>query len=249
MSRERPGLTAQVLPPLNDSALAAVLLVQDILPERLFSVIQFDLKRSGMVFIFSAPSGGGKSTIIRALISADPTLTYSVSATTRPPRGEEVHAKDYYFYSVKEFEKLIAEDQFYEFAKVHGNYYGTLKSEVKEKLDRGLNVILDIDVQGSMNLMKTIPESTSIFFLPPSMATLEKRLRARGTDCEEVILQRLENASGEIKFADQYDYVFINWDLDETIADVQKVIEAQYFRACRLTIRDASGEVLVSNED
>jgi guanylate kinase len=197
-----------------------------------------------MLIILSAPSGGGKSTIMRALLSKDASLAYSVSATTRPARHDEKNGREYHFYSREDFQHLIDEDAFLEYFEVHGNFYGTLKREVDSKIQSGKDVLLDVDVQGSMRLKKLVPDCTTIFVLPPSMATLERRLRNRGTDNEDVIRRRLDNASGEIRMAEHYDYVLINENLDETIANVHLIIRAQRFRASRVMLHDALGSVL-----
>lgn len=207
-------------------------------------MIEFDIKRTGMLFIVSAPSGGGKSTIIKALLDTDKTLSYSVSATTRAPRASEVNGRDYHFLPLDTFEKLVAENAFYEHAQVHGNYYGTLKSEVNAKLDQGYDVLLDVDVQGSLRLKADMPECTTIFILPPSLATLEKRLRGRGSDSEEVIERRLRNARGEIRMAERYDYILLNTHLNETIENMRMIIKAQHFRSSRIIVRDPQGLVL-----
>lgn len=207
-------------------------------------VIEFQLRRTGMLIIVSAPSGGGKSTILRALLASDPSLAYSVSATTRPPRANEVDGKDYHFHTVPQFEQLLAEDAFYESALVHGNYYGTLRGEVDAKLERGLDVLLDIDVQGSMRLREKVRDCVSIFILPPNIATLEKRLRDRGLDEEEVIQRRLRNARSEVRMADKYDYVLVNEDLQDTIENVRLIIRAQRFRASRLILKDGKGSTM-----
>ena len=209
-------------------------------------MIEFELKRTGMLLIISAPSGGGKSTLLRALLDAEPSLYYSISATTRPRRVNEVHGKDYYFYDEPSFKKIMDENGFYEWARVHGNLYGTLRSEVDGKLSTGRDVIMDIDVQGSMRMKDEMPDCTTIFILPPSMATLEKRLRDRGTDEEEVIQRRLNNARGEVKMADRYDYILVNQDLDKTVANLRTIITAQRFRSSRIILRDSMGSVLAA---
>ena len=214
--------------------------------EASFSVIEFQIKRTGMLIVVSAPSGGGKSTILRALLSSDETLSYSVSATTRQPRSTEVNGKDYHFLSVPEFEALIAKDAFYEHEQVHGNWYGTLKTEVDEKIKAGLDVLMDLDVKGSQRLKTKVPDCTTIFILPPNVATLERRLRARGQDDEATIQRRLANARGEVAMAGKYDYILVNIDLDQTIANVRSIIKAQKFRSSRVILKDAMGSVLVN---
>ena len=207
-------------------------------------MIDFEAKTDGQLVILSAPSGGGKSTILRALLDADPHLAYSVSATTRPARKTEVHGADYYFTALDEFHRLIREDAFYEYFEVHGNFYGTLKAEVDKKLAAGKDVLLDVDVQGSMRLKQMMPGCLTIFILPPSMSVLETRLRGRASDSEEVIQRRLINAEGEIRLAGRYDYILINRDLAQTVEDVRLIIKAQQFRASRIVLKDNSGKPL-----
>jgi guanylate kinase len=206
-------------------------------------VIEFQLSRSGILFVVSAPSGGGKSTILRRLLEVDRTISYSVSATTRAPRRNEEDGKDYYFKSVAEFEGMIAGNAFLEHAKVHGNYYGTPKAEVDRQLRMKQDVVLDIDVQGSLALKRARPSTVLIFILPPSIATLEKRLRSRGLDDDEVVRLRLNNAREEIRHAPRYDYALVNEDLDLTILRVQQIIEGERWRTHRLKVNDALGEV------
>lgn len=207
-------------------------------------MIEFELKRIGIVIVISAPSGGGKSSIIKALLERDASLTYSISATTRPPRKGEASGREYFFHQSEEFQRLVDEGAFYEHALVHGNYYGTPKEQVDRLLGEGKDVILDLDVQGSLNLKKVMPGCISIFVLPPSMATLEKRLRSRASDAEEVIQRRLENAREEVKIADQYDYVLVNQDLEATIENVRTIIAAQRFKSTRLIVKDGTGSVV-----
>jgi len=209
-------------------------------------LIEFEIKRTGMLIVVSAPSGGGKSTILRALLDSDNSLVYSVSATTRERRTVEADGKDYFFHHESEFEDLIRQNAFYEYARVHGNMYGTLKTEVDAKLAAGKNVLLDLDVQGSLKLKRDVPDCTTIFVLPPSMAELERRLRGRGSDTEEVIQRRLVNARGEVKFADRYDYMLMNVDLQKTVDNMRAIIRAQYFRASRTLVRDGFGNVMQS---
>jgi guanylate kinase len=160
-------------------------------------------QRNGMILIISGPSGSGKSTLCKKMFAEFPSMEFSVSCTTRSPRGEEKDGVDYHFLDKKAFEEHIAKGDFLEYALVHGNYYGTLKSEVLDRTDRGIDVVLDIDVQGAMILKEKFaadpvigPRLEMLFVAPPSYTELEKRLRGRGTDAEESIVKRLANAKG-----------------------------------------------------
>lgn len=206
-------------------------------------MVEFQVSRKGIVFVISAPSGGGKSTVLKAVREADPSLAYSVSVTTRAPRGTETDGVEYYFKPVEEFERLLAEDAFIESAKVHGNWYGTLKSEVDKRLGERRDVVLDIDVQGSLKLKSERTDTVLIFILPPSIATLEKRLRTRGLDNEDAMRLRLANARNEIRYAPLYDYVIVNQVLGRTIEQISRIIEAERCRSHRIRVHDALGEV------
>jgi guanylate kinase len=169
------------------------------------------------VIIISAPSGSGKSTLIAHLMqNPELRLEFSVSATTRQPRGEEKNGKDYYFFSVKEFESKIAEGQFVEYEQVYaGRYYGTLKSEIERIFSQGKNVIFDVDVKGGINLKKIFKDDAlSIFIQPPSVEELRKRLKGRATDSEEEIEKRVSKAALEIQSAPEFDTIIINDDLE-----------------------------------
>lgn len=185
------------------------------------------LEPQGTLIILSSPSGGGKSSICRALLDSDPRLGYSVSVTSRPRRRDEVDGRDYHFISESDFHELIADDMFYEWAKVHGNYYGTRKDLVDAKIAAGQDVVLDLDVVGGLNIKKLNDRAILIFVLPPSLAVLEERLRNRNTDNEEVIKLRLRNARHEIHFAQKYDYAVVNEDLNQTISIIRKIIDAE----------------------
>jgi guanylate kinase len=185
------------------------------------------LEPQAMLIIVSSPSGGGKSSICKALLQSDSLLEYSVSVTSRPPRGEEQNGRDYFFVSEMEFHRLVQEERFYEWAKVHDNYYGTRRDLIEQKLARGRDVVLDLDVVGGLNVKKQNDKAVLVFVLPPSFEVLEKRLRARKTDSEEVIQKRLRNARQEINFAGKYDYVVVNEDLQQTITTIRRIIEAE----------------------
>ena len=179
------------------------------------------------VIIFSAPSGAGKSTIVNYLLGQYPELEFSISATSRAPRGQEQHGVEYYFFSADEFRKLIAEDSFVEYEEVYaGSFYGTLKSEVDRIWAKGHTIIFDIDVQGGVNLKKFFGEKAlSVFIQAPSVEILRKRLIGRGTDTDEAIERRVAKAASEMEFAEgKFDYVLINDDLQTAKAEADKVI-------------------------
>jgi guanylate kinase len=186
-----------------------------------------ELVPEGMLIILSSPSGGGKSSICRALLAADPRLDYSISTTSRPPRGDEMDGREYHFVSDTRFMELVAEDKFYEWARVHGNLYGTRRDIVDAKLASGKDVVLDIDVTGGLNIKKITEKAVLVFVLPPSMDVLEARLRARNTDKQEEIERRLQNARNEIWFAQKYDYAVVNNDLQATIETIRRIIDAE----------------------
>ena len=182
---------------------------------------------SSKLIIFAAPSGAGKSSLIKKIIEiSEEKLELSVSATTRLPRKGEIHGKDYFFISDNEFNELKDKDAFIECANVHGNQYGTLKSFVHEKLEEGISVILDIDVQGFAQIRETIEEMISIFIIPPSLDELEKRLISRGLDTNDAIEKRLLNAVEELKHAESFDYIVLNDNFDNAIDQLSSVIFA-----------------------
>ena len=189
----------------------------------------------GLLVVLSSPSGGGKTTIYRAILGRHADYLYSVSATTRPPRGNEHDGVDYHFLSEEKFMRKIEAGDFVEWAYVHGHRYGTLKSASKEALEKGAVMLLDLDVQGADSMKKAFPEhAVNIFILPPARVELEKRLRARGTDSPDVIAQRLINAEGEIRQALSYDYLAINDDLTKCIDVVDSIITAELCRPWRV---------------
>ncbi len=183
--------------------------------------------RKGMLLVISGPSGTGKGTVIKRLMEADPTLVFSVSATTRAPRPGERDGVDYHFVTPEKFAELVAQGAFVEHASVHGNSYGTLRSEVYQRLERGENVVLDIDVQGALNVIASEPQKVSIFLLPPSKRVLRERLVGRGTEAPEAVEKRLFNANWELTQKDKYHYKVVNDDLDEAVRVIQSIIEAE----------------------
>ena len=183
--------------------------------------------RKGMLLVISGPSGTGKGTLIERLMQEDPTLVFSVSATTRAPRPGEIDGVHYHFVTNERYDQLVAENAFVEYASVHGNRYGTLRSEVYERLERGENVVLDIDVQGALNVIASEKEKVSIFILPPSMQELRSRLTGRGTESAEDVERRLHNAVWEISQKDKYEYKVINDDLESCLRTLQAIIQAE----------------------
>lgn len=181
---------------------------------------------SNKVIIFSAPSGSGKSTIVSHILKLHPEMEFSVSATSRAPRGQERNGIEYHFFSADEFRKMIAEDKFVEYEEVYaGSFYGTLKSEVQRIWDKGHVIIFDVDVKGGVNLKKYFGDKAlSVFIQAPSVEELRKRLVARGTDSAEAIAKRVAKASEEMTYADKFDYILVNDDLQKAYAEAEKVV-------------------------
>ena len=183
------------------------------------------------LIIFSAPSGAGKSTLIKNIIEkGNGDIELSISATTRPSREGEEHGSDYFFISDEEFNKLKDSDSFIEHANVHGYQYGTLKSFVHEKIQNGISIILDIDVQGFNLIKNSMEHNLSIFIIPPSITELRKRLISRGLDSSDVIEKRLTNARTELKFAKQYDYIVLNDIFENTLNELVSIIYDENFK-------------------
>lgn len=195
------------------------------------------MSNRGNLIIFAAPSGAGKSSLINGMIEKDKdSYELSISATTRSPREGETHGKDYFFISDEEFNKLKENGSFIEHAEVHGHQYGTLKSFIEEKLEIGINVILDIDVQGFNQIKETLKDTISIFIIPPSMEELKKRLITRGLDSDDVIKKRLANAKTELKSAELFDYVVLNKDFDKALEEISAIIFGKHYENNQVNI-------------
>ncbi|MEO3677501.1 guanylate kinase [Rheinheimera sp. FR7-31] len=182
---------------------------------------------AGNLFIVSAPSGAGKSSLIQALLKRHSDMQVSVSHTTRAPRPGEQDGVHYHFISVAEFKALIAKDEFFEWAEVFGNYYGTSKSTIRDSLSRGIDVFLDIDWQGARQIKAQESSAKGIFILPPSLAELEQRLNKRGQDSSEVIAKRMAQAHSEMSHADEYEYLIINDNFDSALNEFECIVLAQ----------------------
>lgn len=194
------------------------------------------LRRRGVLFVLSSPSGAGKSTIARRLLASDDHLRMSVSATTRPPRPGEVDGIDYHFVDLEHFREKVSNHEFLEWAHVFNHRYGSPKQPIDEMLDAGLDVLFDIDWQGAQQLYQTCGgDVVRVFVLPPSMEELEDRLRKRATDSDEVITGRMRRASAEVSHWDGYDYVLINDDIDRCFTDVRHILEAERLKRSRQT--------------
>ncbi len=189
-------------------------------------------KRRGRLFVISGPSGAGKGTIVKRIMEdRGPVRTaLSVSATTRAPREGEIDGKSYFFLSEEEFLRRVEDGGFLEYAEVYGNYYGTPRPYVEDRLSNGFDVILEIDIQGAMNVKKSFPGGVFIFLIPPSMDVLRGRLRARGTDSDEAVELRLSEVRKELAHVSDYDYCVVNNDLDEAVAETEAIFTAEHAR-------------------
>lgn len=193
------------------------------------------MSERGLLIVFSGPSGVGKGTVRQEIFSTpDHKFEYSVSMTTRAQRPGEVDGKDYFFRSREEFEELIHNGQMLEYAEYVGNYYGTPLTYVNETLDKGIDVFLEIEVQGALQVKKKVPDAVFIFLTPPDLNELQERLVGRGTDSEEVIAQRIERAREEIALMSEYDYAIVNDEVPLAAERVKRVIEAEHFRVDRV---------------
>jgi guanylate kinase len=180
--------------------------------------------RRGRLFVIAAPSGAGKTSLVRALMEREPALRFSISFTTRAPRPTERQGHDYFFVDRAEFERMVAGGEFLEHAQVFDNCYGTARQQVERALAAGQDLILEIDWQGAAQVRRALPECISIFILPPSRAELERRLRGRGTDAEEVIQRRLRDAASDMARWREFDHVVVNDQFDQALAELQDVV-------------------------
>jgi guanylate kinase len=183
--------------------------------------------RRGHLFVIAAPSGAGKTSLVRALMERVPSLQFSISYTTRKQRPNETHGRDYFFVAKSEFEAMAARGEFLEHARVFDNCYGTARSQVDASLATGQDLILEIDWQGAQQIRRALPECRSIFILPPSRAELERRLRGRGTDAEDVIQRRLQDAATDMRHWPEFDYVVVNDDFERALGELHAIVQGR----------------------
>ena len=200
-------------------------------------------RNMGTLIVISAPSGAGKGTVINKLLEKNDNLWLSVSATSRIPRDNDIEGKTYYFYSKEEFEEKIKEGYFLEYALYAGNYYGTPKEFIGSKLDNGIDVILEIEIQGAMQIKELVPEGLFIFIMPPTLEELKRRLVGRNTDSKEKIIERFKIAYKEINEVSKYNYVVVNDEVDNAVSKIEAIIKAEKCRVDRIE------EVLLNNEE
>jgi guanylate kinase len=186
----------------------------------------------GNLFVITAPSGAGKSSLVKALMAGDPALQLSVSHTTRAPRGQEQNGREYFFVSPEAFDAMVQANAFVEWAHVHNHRYGTSRQAIEDKIAQGTDIILEIDFQGALQIKKLFPLATTVFILPPSWEELRARLEKRGEDSAEVIALRLKNAATEMAQVDKFDFVIINDLFDRALSDLQSVVRAQRLKYC-----------------
>ncbi len=197
---------------------------------------EISIKRRGLMFVMSSPSGAGKTTLSRGLLDSDDEIVMSVSATTRNPRPGEVDGKDYYFVSVEDFGLMVNRGEFLEHAKVFDNYYGTPRGPVEEALSNGKDVLFDIDWQGTQQLKENARDDVvSIFILPPSTQELERRLHTRAQDSAEIVAKRMAKAADEMSHWAEYDYIIVNQDLDKSRTQIRAILDAERLKRPRQT--------------
>lgn len=198
-------------------------------------------KDKGILLVVSGPSGAGKGTICAAIRKIFPKLNYSISMTTRAPRKGEVEGTSYFFRTNEEFEKLIKEDAFLEYARVYDYYYGTPKKYALDKIENGESVLLEIDIQGAMQVKQRYPQGVFVYVVPPSLDVLSARIHGRGTDSEEVIQKRLAKITDELAMAHKYDYIIVNDVLEDAVHKVCSILEAE---SCKLSRNEGQVEVI-----
>lgn len=201
--------------------------------------------RRGLMFVLSSPSGAGKSTIAQLLLKGDDNLHLSVSVTTREKRSSEVDGVHYHFRSREQFEKMVERDELLEWAEVHGNYYGTPRQFVEEKLNEGRDVLFDIDVQGTLQITKKMPDdAATIFILPPSITEMKSRLKRRAEDSDDVILRRMKTAVSELEAWPNYEYLVVNEDLEVAFTQVKSILTAERTRQRRQSAHSTLAKTL-----
>lgn len=188
----------------------------------------------GMLIVLSGPSGVGKNTLVKKGLEVLDNITYSISATTRKPREGERDGIDYFFISEREFKERIARNEFLEWAEVYGNFYGTPRAYIESMLEKGVDVILDIDIQGAASIRRNCTDGVFIFIVPPSSTELMNRLRRRGTESEAAILSRISNVSAELKAIPEYDYILVNTDIEETTERLKSIVIAERCKVKRV---------------
>jgi guanylate kinase len=197
-------------------------------------LIDVGARKVSFPVVVSGPSGAGKTSLCQGVVADDPDVVYSISATTRPRRTEEADGRDYHFVDTGRFKSMVEAGEFLEWATVHDHLYGTPVFSVRPFLARGKVVIMDLDVQGGLSMKEVFPDGVFVFVVPPSFGVLERRLRERNTDAEEVVRTRLRNAREEIRYRKHYDYFIINDELHKALADLKSIIEAEKCRVSRL---------------
>lgn len=184
------------------------------------------MNKKGLLIVFSGPSGVGKGTVLRQYLQSHPNTAFSVSATTRSPREGEIHGQHYYFLSREEFETMAANGGLLEYAEFAGNFYGTPRDAVEQRLKEGVDVVLEIEVQGAMQVKKQCPEALLVFVMPPSFEELRRRLSGRGTEDEATVCRRLSNAAREMEAAKQYDYIVVNQTVEQAVDQLEQIVGA-----------------------
>ena len=187
----------------------------------------------GLLIVVSGASGTGKGTVCKKILEDMPEVAYSISATTRAPRPGEIDGREYYFISRDEFKAWIADGKFLEYAEVYGNFYGTPLNKIEERLNRGEDILLEIDVQGALNVKRKMPEGIYIFLLPPSLEELRRRIEGRGTETPESLKRRLANAVAEIQIGREYDYAVVNDSVDNAAAQIKAILAAERCKVAR----------------